>query len=65
MVYVDTGAGVGAMDADFQDVEKPLPSPEELAANENLDGLSEQQLATFRRARSSTTGWRAARVSER
>src|SRR3990170_318165 len=30
-------------------VEKPLPSPEELAAEENLDGLSEEQLATFRR----------------
>ncbi|HUR15969.1 MAG TPA: alpha/beta hydrolase [Candidatus Limnocylindrales bacterium] len=48
MVYVDTGAGVGAMDAEFADVEKPLASPEDLAANENLDGLSEQQLATFR-----------------
>ena len=48
MVYVDTGAGVGAMDAEFADAEKPLPSPEELAANENLDGLSDEQLATFR-----------------
>ena len=47
MVYVDTGAGVGAMDAD-QEGDKPLPSPEDLAANENLDGLSEEQLATFR-----------------
>ena len=47
MVYVDTGAGVGAMDPD-QEGDKPLPSPEELAANENLDGLSEEQLATFR-----------------
>jgi pimeloyl-ACP methyl ester carboxylesterase len=49
MVYVDTGAGVGAMDADFNDAEKPLPSPEDLAKNENLDGLSEEQLETFRR----------------
>jgi pimeloyl-ACP methyl ester carboxylesterase len=49
MVYVDTGAGVGAMDAEFADAEKPLPSPEDLAANENLDGLSEEQLAEFRR----------------
>jgi pimeloyl-ACP methyl ester carboxylesterase len=49
MVYVDTGAGVGAMDAEFADAEKPLPSAEDLAANENLDGLSEEQLATFRR----------------
>jgi pimeloyl-ACP methyl ester carboxylesterase len=48
MVYVDTGAGKGAMDAEFADAEKPLPSPEELAANENLDGLSEEQLETFR-----------------
>ena len=49
MVYVDTGAGVGAMDPDFKDLEKPLPPPEELAANENLDGLSDEQLTTFRR----------------
>jgi pimeloyl-ACP methyl ester carboxylesterase len=48
MVYVDTGAGVGAMDAEFEGVEKALPSPDELAANENLDGLSEQQLETMR-----------------
>jgi len=48
MVYVDTGAGVGAPDAEFTATEKPLPSPEELAANENLDGLSEEQLQTFR-----------------
>ena len=48
MVYVDTGAGKGAMDAEFADAEKPLPSPEDLAANENLDGLSDKQLATFR-----------------
>ncbi len=48
MVYVDTGAGAGAMDAEFEGAEKPLPEPDELAANENLDGISEQQLATFR-----------------
>jgi pimeloyl-ACP methyl ester carboxylesterase len=48
MVYVDTGAGVGAMEAEFEGVELPLPPAEELAANENLDGLSEEQLATFR-----------------
>ena len=39
--------GVGALDADFGGVEMPLPSAEELAADENLDGLSEEQLATF------------------
>ena len=48
MVYVDSAPGKGAMDPDFTDVEKPLPSPEELAAEENLDGLSEEQLETFR-----------------
>jgi pimeloyl-ACP methyl ester carboxylesterase len=48
MVYVDTGPGVGAMEAEFEGVESPLPSPEELAENENLDGLSDEQLATFR-----------------
>ena len=48
MVYVDTGAGVGAPDAEFARAEKPMPSPEDLAANENLDGLSEEQLRTFR-----------------
>ena len=36
------------MDPDFDGVEMPLPSREELAENENLDGLSEEQLETFR-----------------
>jgi pimeloyl-ACP methyl ester carboxylesterase len=49
MVYVDTGPAKGALDPDFDGVEKPLPSQEELAAEENLDGLSEEQLETFRR----------------
>jgi len=49
MVYVDSAPGTGAMDADFNGVEKPLPSQEELADEENLDGLSEEQLETFRR----------------
>ncbi len=48
MVYVDTGPGIGAMDPDFDGLEKPLVW-EELAAEENLDGLSEEQLETFRR----------------
>ena len=48
MVYVDTGPGKGAADADFEDVELPMPSQEKLAAEENLDGLSEEQLETFR-----------------
>ena len=49
MVYVDSGPATGALDPGFEGVELPLPSPEELAAEENLDGLSEAQLETFRR----------------
>jgi pimeloyl-ACP methyl ester carboxylesterase len=48
MVYVDSGPATGALDPDFDGVEKPLVW-EELAAEENLDGLSEEQLETFRR----------------
>jgi pimeloyl-ACP methyl ester carboxylesterase len=47
MVYVDTGPGMGAMDADFEGVELPLHPPDKLAEEENLDGLSEEQLETF------------------
>lgn len=49
MVYVDSAPATGALDPGFDDAEKPLPPPEELAADENLDGLSEEQLETFRR----------------
>ena len=49
MVYVDSAPGIGAMEPDFDGVEMALPSPDELAANENLDGLSEEQLDAFRR----------------
>jgi pimeloyl-ACP methyl ester carboxylesterase len=48
MVYVDTGPGTAAMDPDVEGDEYPLPSAEELAEGENLDGLSEEQLETFR-----------------
>ncbi len=48
MVYVDTGPAKGALDPDFADAEKPLPSAEALAAEENLDGLTEEHLETFR-----------------
>ena len=48
MVYVDSAPGIGAMNSGFDGVEMPLPSPEELAEDENLDGLSEAQLETFR-----------------
>ena len=48
MVYVDSDPATGALDPDCADAEKPLPSAEELASEENLDGLSDEQLATFR-----------------
>ena len=47
VVYVDTGPGKGAMDPEFTGVEQPLAPWDELG--ENLDGLSEEQLAEFRR----------------
>jgi len=47
MVYVDSGPAKGALDPDFDAVEKPLPSREELEKEENLDGLTEEQLETF------------------
>jgi pimeloyl-ACP methyl ester carboxylesterase len=49
MVYVDSAPAKGAMDPEFDGVELPLPSREELEAGENLDGLTEEQLETFRR----------------
>ena len=49
MVYVDSAPGKGANDPDFKDVDRPLPSLEELRKNENLDGLTSEQLDTFYR----------------
>jgi pimeloyl-ACP methyl ester carboxylesterase len=50
MVYVDSGPAKGALNPDFADVELPLPSWEELEADGNsVAGLSDEQLATFRR----------------
>ena len=46
MAYVDTAPGVGAMNTE-QDGDFPIPPLEELRQNENLDGLSDAQLATF------------------
>jgi len=47
MVYVDSGPATAALDAGFEGEELPLaPTWEELG--ENLDGISEEQLATFR-----------------
>jgi pimeloyl-ACP methyl ester carboxylesterase len=47
MVYVDSGPATGPLDPDFDDVEKPLVW-EEIEAEENLDGLSEEQREVFR-----------------
>ncbi len=47
MVYVDSAPGKGALDPDFADLEKPLDWAA-VADEENLDGLSEEQMETFR-----------------
>jgi len=48
MVYVDSAPAKGPLDPDFDALEKPLPSRKELEEEENLEGLSEEQLETFR-----------------
>ena len=48
MVYVDTAPGSGAINPEFAGDELRMPSLEDLAKNENLSGLSESQLETFR-----------------
>src|SRR5919197_3171512 len=47
MVYVDSAPAKGALDPGFEGVELPLLPPDKLAAEENLDGLSDAQLTTF------------------
>ncbi len=47
MVYVDSGPATGPLDPDFDDEEKPL-NWTEIEQGENLDGLSEEQMETFR-----------------
>jgi pimeloyl-ACP methyl ester carboxylesterase len=47
MVYVDSAPGISPLDPDFDGAEKPM-NWDEIVAEENLDGLSEEQLATFR-----------------
>src|SRR6478609_9208466 len=46
MVYVDSGPATAPLDASFEGDDFPLPSWEDL--DENLDGISEKQLETFR-----------------
>jgi pimeloyl-ACP methyl ester carboxylesterase len=48
MVYVDTAPGVGALEPDYEGVEKPLDW-KDIEEEENLDGLSEEQKETFRK----------------
>jgi len=47
MVYVDTAPGKGALDPDFSADEKPMVW-DEIEAEENLTGLSDEQKETFR-----------------
>jgi pimeloyl-ACP methyl ester carboxylesterase len=49
MVYVDSGPATGALDPDVTAAEVPLPTRKELEENESLEGLSDEQLETFRR----------------
>jgi len=46
MVYVDSGPATAALDASFDAAEKPLIW-EEIEAEENLDGLSKEQMEAF------------------
>ena len=48
MVYVDSGPATGALEPDFDGVEKPLPPRDELEQEENFDGVSEEQRQAFR-----------------
>ena len=48
MVYVDTAPGKGAADPEFDGAEKPMVF-EEIEKEENLDGLSDEQLEMLRR----------------
>jgi pimeloyl-ACP methyl ester carboxylesterase len=48
MVYVDTAPGKGALEPGFDGVDKPMIWSE-IEAEENLDGLDEEQKQTFRR----------------
>ena len=47
MVYVDTAPGKGALDPEFDGVEKPMVWSD-IEGEENLEGLSEEQKETFR-----------------
>ncbi len=46
MVYVDSGPATGPMNPAFEGLDWPLPDWDDL--DENLDGISDEQLETFR-----------------
>jgi pimeloyl-ACP methyl ester carboxylesterase len=48
IVYVDTAPGKGALDPDFNEIDKAMDWTS-VEAEENLDGLSDEQKETFRR----------------
>jgi pimeloyl-ACP methyl ester carboxylesterase len=48
MVYVDTAPATGPVMPEYDAEDFPLRSRQELAEEENLDGLNEEQLETFR-----------------
>lgn len=47
MVYADSGPAVGPLDPEFDAPELPFPGIERLASEENLDGLTDEQLQRF------------------
>lgn len=48
MVYVDSAPATGPLDPEFAHDELPMPPLDDLAAEENMDGLSDEHLARFR-----------------
>lgn len=49
MVYVDSGPATAPLDPELTGDELPMPSLAQLADDENLDGLSDEQLSEFAR----------------
>jgi pimeloyl-ACP methyl ester carboxylesterase len=47
MVYVDTGPPTGALDPEFEEVEKPPPPRRELEETEPVDGLTDEHFERF------------------
>lgn len=47
MVYADSGPATGALDPQFEEPELPFPGVEQLADDENVDGLTDEHLSRF------------------